>query len=173
MWEPSAPRGKSVSIIGLYTLVIFCSFCINVCFSACICYRPYLSRHGSETSRTSSDALSQCGRSRFTTCSVVVPPSPVVLLHSSPERRDKIGPDPSRILRNRRWFAIGGAPWVWEPSAPRGKSVGVKGFDILVIFCAFYINVYFSACTCYRPYLSRHGSETSRTSSNALSQCGR
>ena len=103
----------------------------------------------------------------------MVPPSPVVLLHSSPERRDKSGPDPSRILRNRRWFAIGGAPWVWKPSAPRGKSVGITGFDILVIFCAFCINVYFSACTCYRPYLSRHGSETSRTSSNALSQCGR
>ena len=28
-------------------------------------YRPYLSRHGSETSRTSSNALSQCRRSRF------------------------------------------------------------------------------------------------------------
>ena len=57
------------------------------------------------------------------TCSVVVPPSPVVLVHSSPERRDKGGPNPSRILRNRRWFAFGGAPWVWEPSAPRGKSM--------------------------------------------------
>jgi len=57
--------------------------------------------------------------------------------------------------------------------APSGKSVGIIGFCILVIFCAFCINVYLSACTCYRPYLSRHGSETSRTSSNALIQCGR
>ena len=51
-------------------------------------------------------------------CSVVVPPSPVVLVHSGQERRDKSRPDPSRIPRNRRWFAIGGAPWVWEPSVP-------------------------------------------------------
>jgi hypothetical protein len=106
---------------------------------------------------------------RMSTCSVVVPPSLVVLVHSGQERRDKSRPDPSRIPRNRRWFAIGGAPWVWEPSAPRGKSVGFIVFDILVIFCALCNYVYFSACTCYRPYLSRHGSETSRTSSNALS----
>ena len=68
---------------------------------------------------------------------------PVVLVHSSTERRDKGGPNPSRILRKRRWFAFGGAPWVWEPSAPRGKSVGITGFDTLAIFCSFCINVYF------------------------------
>ena len=106
-------------------------------------------------------------------CGVVVPPSPVALVHSGLERRDKSGPDPSRIVRNRRSFATGGAPWVWEPSTPRGKSVGIIGFDILVNFCALCNYVYFSVCTCYRPYLSRHGSEASRTSSHALSQCRR
>ena len=38
-------------------------------------------------------------------------------------------------------FAFGSAPWKLEPSAPRGKSVGIIGFDILVIFCAFCMNV--------------------------------
>ena len=103
------------------------------------------------------------------TYSVVVPPSPVVLVHPSQERRTKTRPDPSRIARNRRWFAIGGAPWVWESSGPRGKTIGFVVVYILVIFCEYCIYVYFSVCTCCRPYLSRHGSETSRTSSNALS----
>ena len=75
-------------------------------------------------------------------CSVVVPPSPVVLVHSGQERRDKSGPDPSRIVRNRRSFATGGAPWVWEPIAPRGKSVGFVDFDILVILCVCFVIMY-------------------------------
>ena len=124
VWEPSAPRGESVGFVDFDILVILCVFCNYVYFSACTCYRPYLSRHGSETSRTSSNALSQCGRSRL--CPQMpsaaswyhLPPSPVALVHSGQERRDKSGPDPSRIVRNRRSFATGGAPWVWEPSVP-------------------------------------------------------
>ena len=103
-------------------------------------------------------------------CSVVVPPSLLILVHSGQERRDKSGPDPSKILRNRRSFAIGGEPWVWEPSAPRGKSVGIIGFDILVRFVLMYIFLHV-------PVTGRIFPATARKPvgplPNALSQCGR
>ena len=57
------------------------------------------------------------------TSSVVVPLYPAVPLRSGHVHWGKTGPFPGRIARDPPSLAIGDAPWVWEPSAPRGKSM--------------------------------------------------
>ena len=106
--------------------------------------------------------------SAVVTCRVLVPTSPAVLVHSRQAHRGGKRPVPSRIARNPPSLIIGGAPGVQEPSAPGGKtvcSILVEIFDFFYSLCNF---SYFYLCTCHRPYLFRHRSESSRTFSYAF-----
>ena len=106
--------------------------------------------------------------SAVVTCRVLVPTFPAVLVHSRQAHRGGMRPVPSRIARSPPSLTIGGAPRVQEPSAPGGKtvcSILVEIFCICYSLCNF---SYFYFCTCHRPYLFRHRSESSRTFSYAL-----
>ena len=102
------------------------------------------------------------------TCRVMVPTSPAVLVHSRQAHRGGMRPVPSRIARSPPFLTIRGAPRVQEPSASGGKTVRsmlVEIFDFFYSSCNF---SYFYLCTCHRPYLFRHRSESSRTFSYAF-----
>ena len=101
-------------------------------------------------------------------CRVLVPTSPAVLVHSSQEHLRGTRPVPRRIARNPPSLDIGGAPGMQEPSAPGGKTVSIILVEILCLFFSLCNSSHFYLCTCHRPYLSRHRSEASRTSSYAL-----
>ena len=106
--------------------------------------------------------------SAVVTCRVLVPTSPAVYVHSRQAHRGGIRPVPSRIAQSPHFLTIGGAHRVQEPCAPGGKtvcSILVEIFDFFYSLCNF---SYFYLCTCHRPYLYRHRSESSRTFSYAL-----
>ena len=103
------------------------------------------------------------------TCSDVEPLYPAVPpLRSGHVHWGKIGPFPGRIARDPPSLAISNAPWVWEPSAPRGKSmrcIFVELFEYLFTSCIY---LFICVCTCRRLYLSRHHSESSGISPDAF-----
>ena len=102
------------------------------------------------------------------TSSVVVPLYPAVPLRSGHVHWGKTGPFPGRISRDPPSLAIGDAPWVWEPSVPRGKSmrcIFVELFEYLFTSCIY---LFICVCTCRRLYLSRNHSEWSGTSPDSI-----
>ena len=106
--------------------------------------------------------------SAVATCRVLVPTSPTVLVYSRQAHRGGMRPVPSRIARNPPSLIIGGAPKIEEPSAPGGKTVRSILVEIFYFFYSLCNSSYFYLCTCHRPYLSRHRSESSRTFSYAF-----
>jgi hypothetical protein len=106
--------------------------------------------------------------SAVATCRVLVRSSPAVLVHSRQVHRGGMRPVPSRIARNSPSPIIGCAPGVQKPSAPGGKTVWSMLVEIFYLFYSLCNSSYFYLCTCHRPSLSQHRSESSRTFSYAL-----